>query len=286
MDIALEILIEELIDIIKAKAGDKFESVIAQLREIGAPAYELLCLSLKNSNEFEGQYLLDAIIAIGNPIVPYLLKILPDVSGMTMSYIIYAFGELKDESTIDVIKKAFNDGDAQVKYAALQTIDKFYKPEFDIILYKALNDTSTEIRSQAAGILGNLKCNLALDALTVMTGDPDPGIRAVAARALGKLNEKQGFDAIIKLLDDPVIIVSSAACLALGETGNPEFIENIKKMLVHKSEIVRMAAIKALGRMHSPQAIDELKICINDDNEQIRELTKKVIYFLDNLKRQ
>ena len=285
MDIEIEVLVEECIEAIKAKEVDKLDYVVLKLKEIGPPAYILLCLSIKQANEFESMYLMNAVIAIGWDIVPYLLRLLPDLSGVTKSYVISALGELKNPEAADHIKLAFEDPDAQVRLSVLQAIAAYYSEKnftgiFDGVLLKALNDSDIDIRSYATGILGDSKSELALDDLITMTSDAEPSVRAAAARAIGKQRDTKGCECLVGLLNDPMAFVVSASCLALAEIGESRFIPQIGEMLVHRSELVRASAVKALGRMRSEKSIELLERCLEDENDQVRELASRVIKFL------
>ncbi|HNY12246.1 MAG TPA: HEAT repeat domain-containing protein [Candidatus Wallbacteria bacterium] len=286
MDIEVEVLVEECIEAIKAKEVDKLDYVVLKLKEIGPPAYILLCLSIKQANEFESMYLMNAVIAIGWDIVPYLLRLLPDLSGVTKSYVISALGEMKNPEAVDQVKLAFEDSDAQVRLSVLQAIacyysDKAFAGTFDGVLLKALNDGDIDVRSYATGILGDSKSELALADLITMTSDEEPSVRAAAARAIGKQRDAKGCECLAGLLNDPMAFVISAACLALAEIGENRFIPQIGEMLMHKSELVRASAVKALGRMRSQTSITLLESCLKDENDQVRELASRVIKFLN-----
>ena len=105
MDIDVEVIIEECIEIIKAKEVDKFDTAVLKIREHGAHAYELLCLALKHADEFESMYLTHAVISIGEDILPHILKILPELGGVSKSYVIAALGDIKSgdiERAVDI----------------------------------------------------------------------------------------------------------------------------------------------------------------------------------------
>lgn len=289
MDIDLEVKIEECIEIIKAKEVDKFDRAVLMIKEYGPHAYELLCLALKQADEFESMYLTNAFISIGDEILPYILKILPELGGVSKSYVIAALGEMKGRDIIEPIKMGFDDPDSQVRQAVLQAIDKLnarggFEGEFEGILYKALNDGDIYVRSYAAGILGDVGGELALDDLITMTSDAEPAVRAVAARGIGRHRGEKAIAALISLLDDPMAIVASAACLALAETGDENAVGKAAGMLTHKSELVRLSAIKALGRMRRKQSIELLKPCLADENELVRTVAAQVIKFLTERK--
>jgi HEAT repeat protein len=285
MDIDVEVIIEECIEIIKAKEVDKFDTAVLKIREHGAHAYELLCLALKHADEFESMYLTHAVISIGEDILPHILKILPELGGVSKSYVIAALGEIKSRAVIEPVKMAFEDPDSQVRQSVLQAIDKLnstgeFDGEFEGILYKALNDGDIYIRGCAAGILGDVGGEVALDDLITMLTDAEPSVRAVAARGIGRHRGEKAVAALKSLLDDPMAFVVSAACLALAETGDETLIPEIARMLGHRSELVRLSAIKALGRMRRKQSIELLKPCLADENELVRTVAAQVIKFL------
>lgn len=285
MDIELEIKIEQCIEIIKAKEVDKFDSAVLKIKQYGPHAFELLCFALKQANEFESMYLTNAVVAIGDIMIPYILKIMPALSGAAKSYVVAALGEFRHPDTVEAIKLAYQDPDSQVRQAVLQTIDRLYtggflKTEFDSLLHKALNDADIYVRSYATGIFGSIEDASALDRLIMMLSDAEPSVRAVAARGIGKRREPKGGEALIGLLGDPMAFVVSAACLALADLGDESHIAKIAEMLEHRSELVRVSAIKSLGRMRSKKSIPLLEKCLLDKNDQVSSLAGKVIEFL------
>jgi HEAT repeat protein len=289
MDIDVEVIIEECIEIIKAKEVDKFDSAVLKIKEYGPHAYELLCLALKQADEFESMYLTNAVISIGEDILPYLLKTLPVLGGVSKSYVVAALGEIKSRAVIEAVVNSFDDPDSQVRQAVLQAVDKLnstgeFDGEFDGVLYKALNDGDIYVRSYAAGILGGVKGEAALDDLITMLTDAEPAVRAVAARGIGRHPGVKSMTALLGMLGDPMAFVVSAACLALAETGEDAPAGEIAAMLSHRSELVRLSAIKALGRMRRKQSIELLKPCLKDENELVRTVAAQVIKFLTERK--
>lgn len=289
MDIDVEVIIEECIEIIKAKEVDKFDSAVLKIKQYGPHAYELLCLALKQADEFESMYLTNAVISIGADILPYLLKTLPALGGVAKSYVVAALGEIKSRAVIEAVVNSFDDPDSQVRQAVLQAVDKLnstgeFDGEFDGVLYKALNDGDIYVRSYAAGILGSVKGEAALDDLITMLTDAEPAVRAVAARGIGRRSGAKAAAALLGMLGDPMAFVVSAACLALAETGEDVPAAQIAAMLSHRSELVRLSAIKALGRMRQKQSIELLKPCLKDENELVRNVAAQVIKFLTERK--
>lgn len=289
MDIDVEVIIEECIEIIKAKEVDKFDSAVLKIKEYGPHAYELLCLALKQADEFESMYLTNAVISIGADILPYLLKTLPTLGGVAKSYVVAALGEIKSRGVIAAVINSFDDPDSQVRQAVLQAVDKLnstgdFEGEFDGVLYKALNDGDIYVRSYAAGILGGVKGEAALDDLITMLTDAEPAVRAVAASGIGRHSGAKARTALLGMLRDPMAFVVSAACLALAEIGEDAPTAEIAAMLFHRSELVRLSAIKALGRMRQKQSIEVLKPCLKDENEFVRTVAAQVIKFLTERK--
>lgn len=287
MNIDIEIKIEECIEIIKAKEVEKLDYAISTLKSIGSDAYKLLCLSLKYADEFECMYLTNAIIKIGNEMLPYLHEIFNNLEGVNKCYVIFALGELKDKKIIDILKSSFNDPNPEVRQAVLQVINKLnsleeFKNEFDSILYKALNDNDIYVRGYAAGILGNMKTEIALDDLITMSEDSEQSVRAVSASSLGNFkNNKKAIETLKNMLNDQMTLVVSAACLALAKCGDESVIDDIAKLLNNKNDLIRLSAVKALGRLRSKKAIPYLKQCLDDKNETIKSLAEQVIQFLE-----
>jgi quinoprotein glucose dehydrogenase len=123
----------------------------------------------------------------------------------------------------------------------------------DVVLGGLLGDPASEVRAQAAHMLGDARAAGAADALIERLADRDPRVRFFAAIALGNLRHANALPAIVKLIiedagRDPVL--RHAGVMALAGVASPEVLAAFAS---HVKQPVRLAAALALRRLGSPE---------------------------------
>jgi quinoprotein glucose dehydrogenase len=118
-------------------------------------------------------------------------------------------------------------------------------------LVKLLTDQDSEIRAQAAKMIGDVRYARAGDQLVPLLKDQAPRVRFFAAEALGRMQHKAAVAAIVEMLaanDDKDALLRHAGSLALSRIGDASAIAALSK---HQSRGVRIAAVVALRRMRN-----------------------------------
>ena len=128
-----------------------------------------------------------------------------------------------------------------------------------------LSDADTEIRAQAAKVLGDAKFEPAHGPLAKLLAAASPRTRALAAIALSKL-EKGAHKPLVAMLEnnngtDPVLQHAGALALASGSKA-----ARLAKLASHGSAAVRTAAVIALRCQHSV----EVAAFLADADAQVR----------------
>ena len=126
-------------------------------------------------------------------------------------------------------------------------------------LISLLKDDDSEVRAQAAKMLGDVKYEPAGDALISLLADTNARVRFFATEALGRLSWQPALEPIVKMLeanDDKDIYLRHGGAIALERIGN---IEALAALSGHPSSAVRIAAVVALKRLESPAVIPFLK---------------------------
>jgi putative membrane-bound dehydrogenase-like protein len=143
-------------------------------------------------------------------------------------------------------------------------------------LLPLLKDGDSEIRAQAAKMLGDIRHAPAGDALAPLLEDNAPRVRFFAAEALGRLAHKAAIGAIVEMLavnDDRDLYLRHAGSVALARIGDAPA---IAPLAAHPSRGVRLAALVALRRLRHPDVarflsdaderiVTEAARAINDD---------------------
>ncbi|MDB5079379.1 MAG: lyase domain protein repeat-containing protein, partial [Chloroflexi bacterium] len=136
------------------------------------------------------------------------------------------------------------------------------------LLIEALEDSTSNIRSQAAEDLGRLNEVKALSQLIKALSDPDPKVRASSATALGEIADKQAVKPLISCLNDKNSDVRQEATYALGYIGDPLAVEPIIQLL--KDPQIEDSAAIALGYLKDKRAVEPLIDALEDDSEELQ----------------
>jgi HEAT repeat protein len=122
-----------------------------------------------------------------------------------------------DGSLLIPWEKIAAESDAKVRVAMIH-LTKIHKgPDSSGLLVNALQDSSTEVRAEAARLAGYVQFSPNLTtALKAHLSDAAPNVRALAARSLGWQANPEYFEAIRPLLNDPEAAVRNRALQALA----------------------------------------------------------------------
>ena len=149
-------------------------------------------------------------------------------------------------------------------------------PQHSVLLIELLDDPDSEIRAQAARLIGDVRDVRAGDALRPLLQDDSPRARFFAAEALGRLAYRPAIPDLISMLaenNDRDANLRHAGSLALARIGDAA---PVVALSGHGSRGVRIAAVVALRRMRHPdvarflsdadeQVVTEAARAVNDD---------------------
>jgi len=138
-------------------------------------------------------------------------------------------------------------------------------PDAAELLISYLDDDDSEIRAQAAKMLGDVRYEPAAGSLIPLLEDDKLRVQFFAAEALGRLTWQPAFDPIIKMLEennDNDVYLRHGGAIALERIGNEQ---KLTAMSDHPSRAVRIAALVALNRLESSGAVEYL----DDEDEFI-----------------
>jgi quinoprotein glucose dehydrogenase len=126
-----------------------------------------------------------------------------------------------------------------------------------------LGDSDSEIRAQAAKMLGDVRYEPAGDDLIPLLEDENARVRFFATEALGRIGYMPAFDGIVNMLvdnNDEDVYLRHAGAIALERLGDGDAVTSLAD---HSSRAVRIAAVVALKRLEHPGAARFLE----DDDE-------------------
>ena len=116
-----------------------------------------------------------------------------------------------------------------------------------------LEDPDSEVRAQAARVLGDAHYEPATRALAIMLADESPRVRFFAALALGSLRSEDVGERVISMLrenDGKDRYLTHAGVVALEQIGDREFVQ---QWAGDKSAAVRMAVLLVQRRWSDPR---------------------------------
>jgi quinoprotein glucose dehydrogenase len=131
------------------------------------------------------------------------------------------------------------------------------------VLINLLQDADSEIRAQAAKVLGDANTTAATEKLLPLLADKNPRAQLYAAQALGRIRAESAIAPLVDMLqanNEQDVYLRHAGAIALGRIGNQEA---LGKLATHPSEAVRIAAVVALKQIKSPA----LALFLNDKSE-------------------
>jgi quinoprotein glucose dehydrogenase len=126
-----------------------------------------------------------------------------------------------------------------------------------------LTDSDTEVRAQAAKLIGDAPIKEASEALITLLGDESARVKFFAAQALGRIGDDEAIEPLIFMLaanNEKDVYLRQAGAIALARIGNEHALSELAS---HSSEAVRVAAVVALKRIQSPA----LALFLNDTSE-------------------
>ena len=174
-------------------------------------------------------------------------------------------------------------------------------------LINALKDANGDVRSQVAEMLGELKDEIATDALIDALNDDSWSVRRNSAWALGEISPTRavpylisafsktwaGIDAycaealvkigrpavmpLLRVIEGPDSNARYWSIEALGDIGDTRAVEPLIALLADNDVIIRYGAAKALGAIGDFRAFNPLRQLLRDPSEMVKRLAKKSI---------
>lgn len=221
---------------------------------------------------------------------PLLAMVDGDGHPMPRQAAVIALGLLGDRRAGPVLKRALQQGPADVRFQATTSLVQADPERALAPLKRALSDEDPEVRGSAIAALGDLGDPKAAGALLGPLDDSQPGLRLEAAVALSRLGDRRGTPVLCQALyegqqqhlaaehlyrcPDPEAIepmldrlgrwltptlVKVWLAAALCRLDHPEGRPALLRLLQSRRLMVKGLAIQLLGELHTPWAEDALK---------------------------
>lgn len=241
-------------------------------------------------------------------VVAGLIGVLEDSDDEVCEAAAMSLSELKEPpmgdgllAALPTVKTAF------AKAALFRALRELRRPEAFALALAALQDSATEVRCAALGVLGYLKNDAALSEIARIAGaDTDPEARRIAVGALGfatdlaavtpalkqalqdqswqvreeatatlgKLLAADAIDDLIAAMADPYWQVRIRAARSLGKLKARVALPVLIDALGHEISNLRKEAAIALGEVGDKAAIPALETALQDTDPDVRKLAQ------------
>jgi HEAT repeat protein len=159
-----------------------------------------------------------------------------------------------------------------VRTAALRALKELRRKDTLKPALEALQDGDAAVRVQAIGVIGFLKLEESIPALTALIGDPDSHVRRAAVSALAFSQMKSAAETITRALKDDDWMVREMAAETLGLNANGSLSsDQLIASLADTFWQVRLKAIRSLGRMKIERAVRPIGHCITHEQANLRK---------------
>ena len=185
-------------------------------------------------------------------------------------------GSAKQRRAVPSLIKVLQDGDPQVRLAAIRALGAIGHPASADPLMSSLVHPPSNAKSRSEA-----ECQALAEALAgVGSGAVKPLVQALssedkearrwAAHALGLVKDPQATEPLVKKLDDSRSEVRKAAALALGEIGDSRALDALIKALANRDPETRRAAAEGLGSIRSEAGVPALVRAAADPGEPVQ----------------
>ena len=196
-----------------------------------------------------------------------LISMLRQGNGDIRAYAVEALGKIKDARTVDLLIKALQDDDWNIRFGAKLALVEIGEPSVRSLI-EALKKKDSRVQANAADALGKINDAKAVDPLIQALRDESRKVRFNAAIALGEIKDNRAVDPLIQALKDSSDDEWWAA-EALAEIGEPS-VSPLIHALRESRRKVRFNAAIALGKIKDNRAVDPLIQALKDNDSQIR----------------
>ncbi|MCK4307846.1 HEAT repeat domain-containing protein [candidate division WOR-3 bacterium] len=214
-----------------------------------------------------------ALIKIGKPAVPQLIKVLKSEESDVVGDTVDILGNIGDERAIKPLFQVLKNfaKEPYIRKTVAKALDRLgWKPENDkekVYYLFALNKFKKLATVEKKALIP------AIEPLIQMLKDEDNIVRSGAAKALalGEVGDERAVEPLIQMLKDENKWVRSGAAKALGKIGDERAVESlILAALKDEDANVRWWSAKALGKVGDERAVESLILAALKDKKYIR----------------
>lgn len=255
-----------LIEYISSDQGDE-EAEVGEyiLRAIGKDAVVSLINALVTENSrFGRRRLVNVLVSIGEPVVPWALKMLDDQRWYVVRNMATILGGIGSKEAIKGLSRLINDQDGRIRREIARSLGRARDPQAEELLLKMLCDPDPAVQLMAISASSFHKTEKMLDALWKLykgtsIGSQDWGLLPAIVQSIGRMGLEKGSIYLESVVNKKHIFmhkrwksVRQAAIQALGDLGGEKAESLLSRLRNAKDMQIRTAAIRALAVTASP----------------------------------
>jgi HEAT repeat protein len=254
------------------------EAAMEALVAIGAPAVPGLLRALGDAETDVRKAAAEALGKIGDATaVPGLLHALRDAESWVRQAAAKALVQIGDATAVPGLLHVLRDAERWVREAAAKALVQIGDATAVPGLLHALRNAAWWVRQAAAAALGEIGDAAAVPGLLAALGDAEANVRQAAAAALGEIGDAAAVPGLLAALGDADWRVSWAAAAALGEIGDAAAVPGLLHALDDAAWLLRQAAAWALGQLGDATAVPGLLAALRDESRQVREAAAEAL---------
>jgi HEAT repeat protein len=266
-----------LISHIPQATDQELPGVARVLGWVRAPGVEnVLCELLRHAPSRKNAQ--EALIAIGKPAVPHLLRLLQDeaadvrqaVAGVlgqigahesvadlsallpseepeVIVTVVAALGSIGSPAAFDALLPLLGHSNAAVRHAAVSAINSIAHPSTAARIVDLLSDRSSLVRECAVRIAGYFGYADCLDRVLALLGDESAHVRRAVAEHLPYYDDGRVIGALDRVLQDPDVSVRAAAARSLAHVDAERGMPLLTQALRDSDGRVRYHAVQTIG---------------------------------------
>lgn len=241
-----------------------------QLPEVGREAVEILINALDDWDEYSRGDAAAALGKVGDPRAREpLIKLLKDEASIVR--------KKSSNALVKIGWKPSNKNEKALFFIAAQEWDQLTALGKDAAapLIDILNDRDTNVRKEAAVVLGKIGGSKAVEPLINLLKDEDSSVQDKAADALVKIGIPS-VNPLIGALTNRDTLVRKKAAGALSRIGDPRAVEPFINILKSKDSIVHDKAAKALVRIGKPSVVPLINT-LKDAYSMVKEKAAEIL---------
>ena len=185
----------------------------------------------------------------------------------------FALGELRESSSIEILKDLAEDKEAEVRAEAIHALGKLARPEAKNILLIRLRDGYWKVRAEAADALASIGDTSASSQLFRAADDHDDYARMHILGALLTLAHTNETPLYFQQMASDNLARKTAAALVLGKLGRQEALPVLMDLLHDKNNPERVQIAQILIGLRPISANGSLESLLkNEQNPRVKAL--------------